>query len=208
MQDCLDAFFGYLHGEKSVPVLVEAAWAHYQFEAIHPFNDGNGRVGRLLIPLLLAWRRRLDHPLLYLSPSFERRRTAYYDHLFEVSARSTWREWLRFFLEAVVSQSERAVRTARAVIALQAGWRQRLLASGASPTALRLAELVLQQPALNARLARLRLEQSGRAVSAPAVYAAIRKLEQAGILEERTGRARDQVWLARELTALLDPERP
>lgn len=93
LQDCLAALFLYLAAAKpDTPALVEAAWLHYQFEAIHPFLDGNGRVGRALLPLFLAWRLQLAHPLLYLSPYFERDRGEYYDRLHAVSTRSEWGE--------------------------------------------------------------------------------------------------------------------
>ena len=90
MLGCLDNLFGYVDSRPDAPPLVEIAWVHYAFEAIHPFRDGNGRVGRILIPLLLARRRGLEHPLLYLSPYLFEHRQEYYDRLFAVSARSDW----------------------------------------------------------------------------------------------------------------------
>ncbi|MBK6663332.1 MAG: Fic family protein [Thermoflexaceae bacterium] len=125
--DGMDALFAYLaNPAPTTQVLVEAAWIHYQFEALHPFLDGNGRVGRLLVPLLLAWRRKLSHPLLYVSPFFEHHRTEYYDRLFDVSARGDWSGWLGFFLEAVRSQAAHGVALATRIIALGKTWHDRL----------------------------------------------------------------------------------
>jgi Fic family protein len=207
MHDALDAFFQYVSEPDKTSPLVKVAWSHYQFETIHPFQDGNGRVGRILIPLLLARTRGLEHPLLYLSPYFQRRRLDYYDHLFTVSAHSDWAGWLQFFLEAVVHQARTAVATSQKLIALGDEWSDRLRMSGATPTAQRLAQLVHQRyVAINARLARGALDQVGLTVRMPTVYAAIQTLEQAGILTEATGRKYRRVWLARELLSLLDPE--
>lgn len=197
MQTALDAFFDYILKPKpDTPVLVEAAWMHYQFEAIHPFIDGNGRVGRLLIPLLLAERRQLEHPLLYLSPYFERRRSEYYDHLFAVSARGEWVEWLRFFLEGVLAQARSAIALADAVLTLRAEWDERL--GAAAPTARRLAQIVLEHVAVSAPTVRHDL-----GVTLQTVYNALSTLEAAGIVEEITGRTRGRIYASPELLELL-----
>jgi Fic family protein len=205
MLECLDDLFAYIAAEPRTPALVQAAWVHYQFEAIHPFQDGNGRVGRLLIPLMLVARQQIEHPLLYLSPYFERRRTAYYDLLFDVSARSAWLDWLRFFLTAVREQAERAVDTSQRLVALGQDWRARLEHGKASPIPLRLADIVLERLAVNARVSQRLLGESFPSVSRPAVYSAIATLESVGILHEITGRARGRIWMASELRQLLDP---
>src|ERR1044071_8254691 len=100
----LDNFEKFLHAESHLPALIRLALVHYQFEAIHPFLDGNGRVGRLLITLLLHTERLLDQPLLYLSAFFEQRRDEYYEHLLAVSQRGAWSEWVELFLPAVHAQ--------------------------------------------------------------------------------------------------------
>ncbi|MBI5948944.1 MAG: Fic family protein [Chloroflexi bacterium] len=205
METAMSALFDYLHAPASgTPVLVEAAWMHYQFETIHPFRDGNGRVGRLLIPLLLAWRGRLSQPLLYLSAYFEQRRGAYYDRLLGVSARSEWAAWLRFFLEAVVEQSASATELARAIIAIGQEWHEQLTNIKASQTAHRLADLVHAHIAVDASTAARMLGLK----SAQTAYSAIATLERAGILEEYTGRSWGRLYMARELRELIESARP
>ena len=199
MQSTLDAFFEYLRTGPSTPPLVEAAWAHYQFETIHPFLDGNGRVGRALIPLLLAWRRQLEHPLLYLSPYFERNRAEYYDRLFAVSARSEWSQWLKYFLIGVRDQADEAASLARAIVELGEAWTTRLAALRATQNAHRLAQHVLQFVAIDAKGA-------GRVlgVAPQTAYKSIEALVTAGILEEVTGRPWGRVFLSPELREMLD----
>lgn len=97
MHEALNLFEGYLHSEDPYPPLLRLAFVHYQFEAIHPFLDGNGRVGRLLLSLMLVNWGLLPHPLLYLSAFFERNRQDYYDLLLAVSTSASWREWVVFF---------------------------------------------------------------------------------------------------------------
>ena len=108
LQEGLDAFEKYLHQDDPFPPLIRLALIHYQFEALHPFVDGNGRIGRLLVSLLMVNWNLLSLPLLYLSAFFEANRQAYYDLLFEVSARGAWLEWLRFFLLGVAEQARDA----------------------------------------------------------------------------------------------------
>lgn len=187
--------------------LVEAAWAHCQFETVHPFQDGNGRVGRLLIPLLLSKRRALDHPLLYLSPYFERHDRDYRRLLFEVSARSAWSEWLTFFLSGVIEQSQRAVATSGHILALQAEWRHRLDEHRAKHDAYRLAEIVMRRVVVNASSAfsEFGRDGGGRGPSRPTVYNLIRSLEEVGILASMGKAGRAELWYAPELSALLSP---
>src|SRR3989475_10469561 len=120
--DCLGAWEKFLR-ERSLPVLVQAALMHVQFEAIHPFIDGNGRVGRLLITLFLVEREVLPAPLLYLSAFFEANRAEYYDRLQGVHAHSEWAEWLAYFLNGVARQSEDALGRAERINALTSRWR-------------------------------------------------------------------------------------
>ena len=200
MQDALDALFVYLRGDGSEhpPVLVEAAWVHYQLEAIHPFIGGNGRVGRVLIPLPIAQRRRLDHPLLYLSPYFRQNRTLYNDLLFAVSAQSQWERWLRFFLEAVVARARAAIELSDRLIALGNQWHEALNERRAARNAHRLADYVHQHIPVSARTAEHHLD-----VRPPTAYSASRALEEPRILVEATGRARDRIWVAPALMRLL-----
>lgn len=199
MQDALDAVFAYLADGPKAPVLVEAAWLHYQFETIHPFLDGNGRVGRALIPLLLAWRRQLAEPLLYLSPYFERDRTEYYDRLYAVSARSQWTAWLRYFLVGVRDQANEAAVLSERIVELGTDWQQRLTRIRATANAQRLAQHVLQFVAIDARGAGRVLE-----VAPQTAYKSIEALVSVGILEEVTGRTWGKVFLSPELRQMLD----
>jgi Fic family protein len=126
MQTALGGLEHYLHDEDQTPPLARLAYIHYQFEAIHPFIDGNGRIGRLLIILLLVHWNLMPMPLLYLSAYFERNRSQYYDLLMAVSQRSAWREWLVFFLRGVQEQSFDAAQRGKQLQDLQADWQKRL----------------------------------------------------------------------------------
>ena len=125
MHKSLDEFEKYLHqGNDPYPPLVRLALIHYQFEAIHPFRDGNGRIGRLLISLLLVHWNLLSQPLLYLSAYFEKNRQEYYDHLMAISTHGAWKEWLVFFLKGVTEQSKDAIWRAKALQDLQKKWQE------------------------------------------------------------------------------------
>jgi Fic family protein len=126
MQAALGLLEHYLRDEDRTPPLARLAYIHYQFEAIHPFIDGNGRIGRLLIILLLVHWNLMPMPLLYLSAYFERNRSQYYDLLMAVSQRSAWREWLVFFLRGVQEQSFDAAQRGKQLQDLQADWQKRL----------------------------------------------------------------------------------
>jgi len=146
MHPALDSFEKYLHEGNELPPLVRLALIHYQFEAIHPFLDGNGRIGRLLISLLLVHWNLLPLPLLYLSAYFERHRQQYYNLLLAVSERGVWREWIMFFLKGVAEQSKDALVRTKQVQDLQADWRQRLTQARASALSLRLADSLFESP--------------------------------------------------------------
>src|SRR4029077_8438281 len=129
--------------DATLPPLVQAALLHYQFEAIHPFLDGNGRVGRLLITLFLLERRLLPAPLLYLSAFFEATRREYYDRLRGVSQRGEWNAWIAYFLRGVARQAEDALRRAESINRLEDQWRETLAVSP-SRTALTLVDLLTE----------------------------------------------------------------
>jgi Fic family protein len=126
MHAALDLFERYLHERSPMPVLLRAALIHYHFEAIHPFLDGNGRVGRLLIAFLLHVEKVLDQPLLYLSAFFERHRREYYRRLIEVTTNGAWHEWIDFFLRGVTEQANDAVRRTRELLDLSEGYRRQI----------------------------------------------------------------------------------
>ncbi|MEX0599668.1 MAG: Fic family protein, partial [Rhodothermales bacterium] len=180
----------FLH-EDDLPSLVALALAHYQFEAIHPFLDGNGRVGRLLIPLALCQRGVLLRPMLYLSAYFERYRSRYYDLLFETSATGDPVPWINFFLDGVAQQARDAEERTVALVDLQRDVRDELLAAKVTNTTLRLAESLLDRPYVTAKRVIRQFE-----VTAPTAQKAIHSLVDQGILTEVTGRKRNRVYLS------------
>jgi Fic family protein len=184
------------------PILVKAALAHVQFETIHPFLDGNGRVGRLLITLLLCSEKVLQQPLLYLSLYFKQHRDAYYDHLQRVRTHGAWEEWIEFFLEGVIAVAGSATETARRIRALVDVDRDKIhrLGRGAA-SALRVHELAGRRVVLAAGGTAAQL-----GLSVPTVNAALARLEGAGILREVTGRRRGRVFLYESYLELLQAE--
>lgn len=197
---CIGELETFIHGKgESLPVLVEAGLVHLQFETIHPFLDGNGRIGRLLVPLLLHSRGALEEPLLYLSLYFKTHRQRYYDLLQQVREDGDWEEWLRFFLEGVRITSEEAKRTASQLLAVVARDRQRIEELGrAAGTSLRVLELLKERPLLNIRQVAERLR-----ISFPTAQAALERLLDLGIVEELTGRRRGRLFVYTEYLALL-----
>jgi Fic family protein len=148
MRGALDAFEKYLHEGNDDPDLVRLAFIHYQFEVTHPFVDGNGRIGRLLVSLLLVHWGLLPLPLLYLSAFFERHRDVYYDLLMAVSERGAWKEWVEFFLRGVAEQAKDATARAKQLQDLQANWHARL-AGERSALASRLADMLFETPVMS-----------------------------------------------------------
>ena len=181
----------FLHDDpEPTPVLTKAALAHVQFETIHPFLDGNGRVGRLLITLLLCSQGVIRRPLLYLSLYFKQHRDLYYELLERVRTEGAWEQWLRFFLEGVAEVAESTTDVVRRLAAIVEHDRQAIhgLGRGAA-TAHRLHELATELVIVGAPSASVRL-----GLSEPAVYGAFRRLQDAGILREVTGRRRGRLY--------------
>ena len=201
MVQCLDQLEKFLHADTKVPPLVQAAMVHYQFETIHPFLDGNGRIGRLLVTLLLCQKNVLTKPLLYLSAFFEQHRQEYYELLLKVSQLGAWREWIEFFLRAITEQSEDAVTRSRRLLELLHQYSQLARERHLSPTAGQLVELIFMKPVLNVKTIKEYLK-----VSYPSAQSAISALEEAGILSEVTGRKRDKAYSANEILKALDGE--
>lgn len=197
MRELLDDFERLLHDRAHRP-LVQAAVVHHQFEAIHPFGDGNGRVGRLLVLLFLAERGLLPQPLLFLSAFFERTRSTYYDLLLRVSTHGDWDAWLRYFLEGVRAQASEAADLADRLLALHARYRQELQRSRTTANALALVDQLFINPIVSASSV-----QRALGVSAPTARAAIRALEERGIVREITGRSWGRVFHANEIFRLL-----
>ncbi len=174
----------YIHTDDQHPPVVRAGLLHVQFEAIHPYLDGNGRIGRLLLE---HWGL-LTRPLLYLSLFFKRHRAEYYRRLALVRTEGDWEGWLDFFLDGVATIAEEAVATSRDLFALVAADRQRLLGLGsASVTALRLFELLPNNPIVDSSSVMVLLE-----TSRPTAGRALAVMVEAGVLVETPGRRRDR----------------
>ncbi|GBE07024.1 adenosine monophosphate-protein transferase SoFic [bacterium BMS3Bbin11] len=191
LMDCLDPFEHFLHDEpEPMPSLIKSALAHVQFETIHPFLDGNGRLGRMLITLLLCHDKVLREPSLYLSLYFKIHRTDYYDHLQRVRIDGDWEGWLRFFLTGVTETATEATDAAQKLWALFDQDRRRIQEQGKiAGTALRVHDLLQQRPIISIKAACKALE-----LTHPAVNKSLRKLEEMNIVEEITGRQRNRLY--------------
>lgn len=193
MHEALSDWERFLHEER-IPLLLQLALAHYQFEVIHPFLDGNGRVGRLAIPLLLCHRAVLTTPLLYLSAYFERHRFEYYDHLLRVSQTGDLWAWVTFFLNGVIDQADDATSRTVTLVDMQTRLRQELLDAKCSNSAVRLAETLFDRPYLTVTDAKRRL-----GVTFPTAQKAIDVLCDRGVLREATGQPRNRVFVAQAI---------
>jgi Fic family protein len=199
MHECLADLETYLHEPSELPPLVRVALIHYQFEAIHPFLDGNGRIGRLLITLLLCQERLLPQPLLYLSAFFERNREEYYRRLLTVSQRGEWAGWLAFFLRAVASQAKDAVLRSDRLLRLRRNYRERLQSARASALLLQFVDDLFVNPAIsNPGISRT------LGITPRAAQLNIDKLVAAGVLKEVTGQRRNRLYVATEIVAVLE----
>jgi Fic family protein len=194
MTEALGALEEYLHTENSYPPLMRLAFIHYQFEAIHPFLDGNGRIGRLLISLLLVNWNLLPLPLLYLSAYFERRRQDYYDLLLGVSECGTWHEWMMFFLCDVAEQAVDANSRAKRLQDLQIEWRRQLIKARASASSLHLANSLFESPMLSISKA-----QQVLGVTYHSAQHSVERLVRAGILRQRGETAYGKTFVADDI---------
>jgi Fic family protein len=189
----------FIHDPSDLPALLRLGLIHYQFEAIHPFLDGNGRIGRLLIALLLSAWELLPQPLLYLSAYFESNRLAYYDLLLAVSQRAAWEEWLIYFLEGVRVQSQDAVKKIGRLQSLRAEYQAQIQSRRAPARLLRVVDLLFAGPVLTTR-------QLETVLGIPFVGAQrlIDQLIQLGILREVTGGKRNRVYRCDQIFAILE----
>jgi Fic family protein len=201
LADCLRAWEAYLH-DRTLPPLVHAALTHSQFEAIHPFLDGNGRVGRLLITLILVERGVLPAPLLFLSAHFEATRQEYYARLSGVTERGEWEEWLAYFLRGVAGQANDAVDRIARVDTLVSGWRERMTA-GSSRLPERTLELFMENPFWSVRGLAVRL-----GVAFTTAQRAMDRLETAGVVTLTADVKRNRVYCSREILAILEEPSP
>jgi Fic family protein len=192
VMECLGNLEKFLHDRPvRTPVLIKAALAHVQFETIHPFLDGNGRLGRLLITLLLCAEKALQEPLLYLSLFFKKNREEYYALLDAVRTKGDWLGWLRFFLRGVMDTAEQAVETSAAI---QRQFEQDIklieTLNLKTTTVLKTHHMLQRSPIMDVPLAASQLN-----VSAPTARSAINTLESLGIVRELTGKKRDRVYV-------------
>ena len=198
MMEALDQFERYLHGEDQLPPLVRLGLIHYQFESIHPFMDGNGRLGRLLITLLLCEWGLLPQPLLYLSAYFEANRDQYYDLLLAVSQRGGWESWLTFFLSAIAHQSQDARLRSSRIQDLQRHYRSRYQSEGPARM-LQVVDQLFARPLLSISQLSHLLE-----VKYPVASRYVARLEQDGILVEITGKGRNRLYLAQGILEAIE----
>ncbi len=195
----LGLFEGYLHAPSTVPLLIRLAAIHYQFEAIHPFLDGNGRIGRLLITLLLCKEGALPEPLLYLSAYFERYRNDYYRLLLAVSQSGKWIDWISFFLRGVAEQSRDALVRSDRLLQLWKNYRGEFQSARSSALQLRLVDQLFAYPAITANQAAKLLQVTHRSAQLN-----IEKLIRKGILKEATGKQRNRVFIAPHIVKIIE----
>ena len=189
----------FIHRGTDVPVLARAAMIHYQFEALHPFLDGNGRVGRLLMALLFTEWNVLPQPLLNLSVYFERYRQEYYDHLLAVSQRGAWETWLRFFMRGVSAQAQDSLARMQRLETIRAKYEHLVKSDRNSERMGAVLDFLFSRPILSAKQLAGNL---GMPFKTARQY--IEKLVRAGILREITGNARNQIYRADEIFGALD----
>jgi Fic family protein len=199
MEQALGQFESYLHAPSSVPLLIRLAAIHYQFEAIHPFLDGNGRIGRLLITLLLCKEGALPEPLLYLSAYFERYRNEYYRLLLAVSQSGKWIDWISFFLRGVAEQSRDALVRSDRLLQLWKDYRGEFQSARSSALQLRLVDQLFAYPAITANQAAKLLKVTHRSAQLN-----IEKLIRKGILKEATGKQRNRVFIAPQIVKIIE----
>jgi Fic family protein len=198
--DCMAALERFLHDiPTSTPAVIKAALAHVQFETIHPFLDGNGRLGRLLVPLILHVDGVLDRPLLYLSLYFKQRREEYYTRLGRVRTDGDWEGWLGFFVDGVIEVAKNAVTTARRLADMVQHDRERVRTIGrGAPTALQVHEALQREPVTTIP----RLVTSTK-LSVPGATAALERLVALDLVREVTGRQRGRVYSYAPYVSLL-----
>jgi Fic family protein len=200
MHECIKHWERFANARNEHPELIQCALVHEHFEAIHPFLDGNGRIGRLLIPLFLIERGRLSKPLLYVSSYVEQHKQAYYERLQRIRTHGDWDAWLRFFLTAVREASLNAISQSRAILGLRDAFRARM---GKQHRALALIDDLFVNPYTNVARAAERLGV------APATAAkTIASLEASGMLAEVTGREWGRVWLAKPVLDVVEKPLP
>jgi Fic family protein len=198
MHAALDQFERYLHDRSPMPVLLRAALVHYHFESIHPFLDGNGRVGRLLIAFMLHVENVLDQPLLYLSAFFERHRREYYRRLVDVTMKGTWLEWIDFFLRGVTEQANDAVRRTRELLDLSENYRRKIAPARNAGVLSSLIDSLFASPATTIPSVAVNFR-----MSYPAAKKNVRKLVALHILKPRRA-GRGSVYVAEDILKIVE----
>ncbi len=195
--DCLGELEKFLH-DRQLPSLIHAALCHYQFEAIHPFLDGNGRIGRLLIMLLLIEQKMLPAPILYLSAFFEATRDEYYKQLYNVSARGTWHEWLIYFLNGISVQTEDVLSRAERINELLNDWKMRVASSTSNVSV-----LIVERFAVNPYLTINKIAEELQ-IAYSTAQRGVQRLEEVKIINRTTSGKRDKVYCATEILKILE----
>lgn len=204
MTQCLSDLESYLHASHDHPPLIRLALIHYQLEAIHPFIDGNGRIGRLLVSLLAVHWGLVPQPLLHVSSYFERRRSEYYDHLLAVSQRGAWREWVLLFLDAVRQQASDTNAKVRRLQDLQAKWQEAVRQAKASASVVMLVDHLFEAPLLTVRRAQEVLQlRTHRGAKLN-----VDKLVDQGILHLRGQEGGEGLYVAEAILEILMRETP
>ena len=201
MKTALSDLEAFMHDEGPMPILLRIGLAHAQFETIHPFLDGNGRAGRLLITFLLCEREILKRPLLYLSYYFKQNRSEYYELLQNVRDRGDWERWLKFFLRGVASVANEASGTARRIVSLRETHRESIIHEAGRTTAdaLRIHESLFRHPIVSTTSV-----QSLLSTSFPTANSLLKRLEGMGLLQEFTGRTRRKAYRYESYIRLFD----
>jgi Fic family protein len=201
LENCLNSFEQFLHDENPrLPSLIKAGLLHVQFETIHPFLDGNGRVGRLLVTLFLCQQGVLQQPLLYLSLYFKTHRSDYYRLLQEVREHGAWEAWLEFFLTGVAETANQAFDAANKIVSVFARDREKITTAGdRASSALRVHDALKKMPFASAG----KLAES-TTLTLPTINAALAELERLGIVEEVTGKQRGRIFGYREYLDILN----
>lgn len=202
LAQCLDEFESYLRQANTFPPLVEIACLHYQFEAIHPFRDGNGRVGRLLVTLLLVQWGLLPGPMLDFSAYIERNRKEYYERLLAVSTNGDWPGWIRFFLRVIAVQAEDVLQRAEALQRLRDDYRSRVTGVRASSLLPKLVDTLFETPALTIASAQTALNITHRAATVN-----IERLVEEGLLDEVPKAGRTRRFIARRILDVINGHR-
>ena len=202
MKQCFSDLERYIHSNPQEPALIQCALAHYQFEAIHPFVDGNGRIGRLLIMFILLEKKLLSQPLLYLSDFFEQHRDEYYRLLLNVSQKGDWKAWITFFLSGVGQQSEDALLTIQKLLDLQSRYRALATSRRVPKIVNRLIDHLFGNPVISVSALSKAWE-----VPFPTVQRGVNYLIEKGILREITGGRRNRLFAAHEISDIIMTER-